>query len=262
VYVDALPESDFTAKALLENLPPGQDIFYRISFQDLSSAVFGEAQIGHFRTPSNEPRPVSFLWSGDTMGQGWGIDTARGGMRTYDTMLRNRPDFFIHCGDNIYADCPIAAELKLPDGGVWRSIVTEEKSKQAETLAEYRGNYNTIARRQSARFQRGGAHIRAVGQSRSDGDMVARRRLAARADRREEPLVFAARARRAFHEFLPVRETMAEPAGSIARSNMARCSTCSCSICAATAAQTARIPIAFSSPTIICSARSGRLAQA
>src|SRR6202042_64684 len=27
VFVDALPESDFTAKALLENLAPGQDIF-------------------------------------------------------------------------------------------------------------------------------------------------------------------------------------------------------------------------------------------
>src|SRR5258708_33691681 len=73
-FIDALPESDFTAKALLENLPPDQDIFYRSSFQDLSSAVFGEAQIGHFRTPSKERRSVSFLWSGDTMGQGWGID--------------------------------------------------------------------------------------------------------------------------------------------------------------------------------------------
>jgi alkaline phosphatase D len=141
VYVDALPESDFTAKALLENLPAGQDIFYRISFQDLSSAVFGEAQIGHFRTPSNERRSVSLLWSGDTMGQGWGIDRSRGGMRTYATMLRNQPDFFIHCGDNIYADCTIAAEQKLADGGVWHNIVTEEKSKKAETLADYRGNY-------------------------------------------------------------------------------------------------------------------------
>src|SRR5262249_19660259 len=37
VFVDALPESDFTAKALLDDLPPGHDIFYRISFQDLSS---------------------------------------------------------------------------------------------------------------------------------------------------------------------------------------------------------------------------------
>src|SRR5215813_10210645 len=38
VFVDALPESDFTAKALIDDLPAGQDIFYRISFQDLSSA--------------------------------------------------------------------------------------------------------------------------------------------------------------------------------------------------------------------------------
>ena len=36
VFVDALPQSDFTAKALLEDLPPGQDIFYRVRFQDHS----------------------------------------------------------------------------------------------------------------------------------------------------------------------------------------------------------------------------------
>ena len=141
VFVDALPESDFTAKALIDGLPPGQDIFYRISFQDLSSAVFGEPQIGRFRTPPNDRRSISFLWSGDTMGQGWGIDVARGGMRTYTAMRGNQPDFFIHCGDNIYADCPIAPEQKLPDGSVWRNLVTEEKSKPAATLAEYRGNY-------------------------------------------------------------------------------------------------------------------------
>src|SRR5215472_16774085 len=97
VFVDALPESDFTAKALLENLPSGQDIFYRISFQELSSAVFGEAQVGRFRTAPTDRRSLSFLWSGDTMGQGWGIDVARGGMRTYATMRTNAPDFFIHC---------------------------------------------------------------------------------------------------------------------------------------------------------------------
>ena len=31
VAIDALPESDFTAKALLEGLPAGQDIFYRVA---------------------------------------------------------------------------------------------------------------------------------------------------------------------------------------------------------------------------------------
>src|SRR6478736_6217321 len=97
VFVDALPESDFTAKALLEGLPSGQDIFYRIRFQDLSSpTILGAPTVGRFRTAPADRRSISFVWSGDTAGQGWGIDEARGGMRTYATMLRNRPDFFIH----------------------------------------------------------------------------------------------------------------------------------------------------------------------
>jgi alkaline phosphatase D len=40
VYVDTFPESDFTAKALIEDLPAGQDIFYRLSFQDLSTGIW------------------------------------------------------------------------------------------------------------------------------------------------------------------------------------------------------------------------------
>ena len=42
-FADALPETDFTAKALIEDLPAGQDIFYRLRLQDLSSpAAVGE----------------------------------------------------------------------------------------------------------------------------------------------------------------------------------------------------------------------------
>src|SRR5262245_51361067 len=90
-FVDALPESDFTAKLLVENLPAAQDIFYRVRFQDLASpTIIGEAQVGRFRTAPADRRSVSFVWSGDTAGQGWGIDEARGGMRTYATMLKNR----------------------------------------------------------------------------------------------------------------------------------------------------------------------------
>ena len=33
LLVDALPESDFTAKALIAGLPADQDIFYRVRFQ-------------------------------------------------------------------------------------------------------------------------------------------------------------------------------------------------------------------------------------
>ena len=95
--VDALPESDFTAKALLEDLPAGQDIFYRVRFEDLSSPTHRRARR---RSAASAPRrttgaTVSFVWSGDTAGQGWGIDEARGGMRTYATMLR-QPAGLLH----------------------------------------------------------------------------------------------------------------------------------------------------------------------
>ena len=138
---DARPETDFTAKVLLDRLPAGQDIFYRVRFHDIASPMIaGEPQVGRFRMASHARRDVSFVWSGDTAG-GWGIDESRGGMRTYATMLRNRPDFFVHCGDNIYAECPLGPEQSLPDGAIWRNVVTEEKSRVAETLADYRGNY-------------------------------------------------------------------------------------------------------------------------
>jgi alkaline phosphatase D len=142
VWADGLADRDFTAKVLLDNLPPAQDIFYRVRFDVAAeSGTCGETQIGHFRTPSRDRDSVSFVWSGDTAGQGWGIDAARGGMRTYRTMLDNRPDFFIHSGDHIYADCTIPAELPLPNGETWRNLVTEEKSAVAHSLTQFRGNY-------------------------------------------------------------------------------------------------------------------------
>src|SRR3981081_1670039 len=60
-----LPESDFTAKMLLENLPGGQDIFYRVRFRDLSHPdVSGEPVVGRFRTAPSDKRDVSFVWCG------------------------------------------------------------------------------------------------------------------------------------------------------------------------------------------------------
>ena len=72
--VDAIPETDFTAKALIEDLPSGQDLFYRLRLQDLSSPkVTSEPVMGHFRTAPYDHRSISFVWSGDTAGQGWGM---------------------------------------------------------------------------------------------------------------------------------------------------------------------------------------------
>ena len=135
-------QSDFTGKTVVDCLPDGRDVHYRVTPIALDDhRRTGEAMYGHFRTVPRRARDVSFLWSGDLAGQGFGIDTSRGGFRIFKAMQAQHPDFYICNGDNIYADDPIEATVDLPDGTVWRNIVTEEKSTVAQTLAGYRGNY-------------------------------------------------------------------------------------------------------------------------
>ena len=138
----ALPETGYAAWVTLTDLPAGQDIFYRVTFQDLGDVkTLSAPATGRLRTAPADRRDVSFVWSGDTAGQGWGINTEWGGMRLYDVMRRTEPDFFVHSGDMIYADNPLVAEVRLPTGAVWKNQVIEEKLKVAETLDEFRGNY-------------------------------------------------------------------------------------------------------------------------
>jgi alkaline phosphatase D len=138
----ALDVSDFTARTVLTGLPAGQDVFYRVSFEDLSDlASLSEPLTGRFRTAPADKRDVNFVWGGDVAGQGWGINPGFGGMTIFKSMTDLTPDFFIHSGDSIYADGPIKAEVALPDGTTWKNIVTEEKSKVCQTLADYRGAY-------------------------------------------------------------------------------------------------------------------------
>jgi alkaline phosphatase D len=212
--VDALPETDYTAKALIEDLPAGQDIFYRIRFEDHSyPIVLSEPQVGRFRTAPDERRTISFAWSGDTAG--WGIDESRGGMRTYATMLRNRPDFFIHCGDHIYADCPIWPTQKLPNGEAWKNIVTEAKSHVAQTLADFRGNYKyNLLDRNVLAFNAAVPMLAQWDDHEVTNDWCPGEPLDGY--RHNSMLKLVAAGCRAFHEFMPMRETMAE-AGRIYR---------------------------------------------
>jgi alkaline phosphatase D len=138
----ALETTDFTARLSLGKLPQGQPVFYRVTFADLKDASSISAPVtGQFRTPPAPGQDIFFAWSGDTAGQGWGINPEWGGMKIYETMRQTKPDFFIHSGDSIYADGPIQAEVKLDDGTLWKNITTPEKSKVAETLTEFRGNH-------------------------------------------------------------------------------------------------------------------------
>lgn len=138
----AIDTTDFTARVHLQGLPAGQQIFCRVYFRSLDDdKTLSEPVTARFRTPPSARSNIRFLWTGDTVGQGWGINPDTGGMTAYETMRRRNPDFFIHSGDQIYADNPVLPEVKLRDGTLWKNITTEAKSKVAETLAEFRGNY-------------------------------------------------------------------------------------------------------------------------
>jgi len=218
VWVDALPESDLTAKLTLDGLPDGQDIFYRVAPQNHAEpTILGEPMVGRFRTAPADKRDVSFVWSGDTCGQGWGIDEARGGMKTYATMAKHGPDFFIHSGDTIYADGPIPAEIKLPNGDLWKNIVTEEKSKPAETLAEFRGNYKYNLLDKNLRAFNAAVPMFAqwddheVTNNWWPEEPLTRAEHARKKYVEKNMLVMVARAARAFHEYMPVRLEPTEP---------------------------------------------------
>jgi alkaline phosphatase D len=140
----ALDSTDYTARVVLTNLPAGERLFYRVIFQDLDDLrTWSEPVTGSFWTPpdARTRRDVTLAWSADTVGQGWGLNQEWGGLRMYQTMRRAEPDVFVHCGDTIYADQHVPAEIKLDDGSVWKNVVTPAKSKVAETIDEYRGNY-------------------------------------------------------------------------------------------------------------------------
>jgi alkaline phosphatase D len=138
----ARPETGYTARVLLPGLPAGREVFYRVTFADLADRNrVSLPVVGRVKTAPEDRTDVTFVWSGDTAGQGWGINPEWGGMRLYDVMRRTQPDFFVHSGDLVYADGPLRAEVEIPGVGTWRNVVTPAKSKVAETLEEFRGNY-------------------------------------------------------------------------------------------------------------------------
>lgn len=139
---ETLDVDDYTARVTVRDLPAGQQIFWRASWISLDDInAVSEPLTGRFRTQPGPGRDVSLVWSGDTAGQGWGINPDFGGMKIYETMRKLQPDFFIHSGDTCYADGPIKAEVALKDGTVWKNLTLPGKDKVAETLDEYRANY-------------------------------------------------------------------------------------------------------------------------
>ncbi|MGV9413907.1 alkaline phosphatase D family protein [Nocardia sp. NPDC003693] len=134
------PDTDGTGRVRVNGLPAGQQVHYRVTLQGEDGAV-SEPVTGVFRTAPAAPADIRLLWSGDVAGQGYGINPDLGGMKIFAAMAARDPHLFLHSGDSIYADGPLAESVTLPDGRIWRNTVSEAKSAVAQTLDQFRGNY-------------------------------------------------------------------------------------------------------------------------
>src|SRR5438445_4161561 len=126
-------------------------------------------------------------------------------------MRNTMPDFSVHCGDHVYADGPNSSQQRLPNGQVWKNIVTEEKSKVAETLAEFRGNYKYNLMDHNLRIFNAEVPLFAQWDDHEvTNDWCPGQEFGSGAYVEKSLLNLVARGNRAFHEFMPMRETLAE----------------------------------------------------
>ncbi len=214
----ALSATDYTSKLSLIELPPGREIHYRVHYEDLASGVMSKPESGQFRIPAvKAQRPLRFVWSGDVCGQGFGINPKVGGMRLFKAMRSANPDLFVHCGDVIYADAPLRDRKGLDDGRVWHNIVIPEKTKVAETLPEFRGNfrYNLIDEHLRA-LQRDVPMVYTWDDHETKNNWWPGRVLRDRRYRVRQCDLLSARARQAFFEYTPIARR-AEAPGRIFR---------------------------------------------
>ncbi|HZG92772.1 MAG TPA: alkaline phosphatase D family protein, partial [Pseudonocardia sp.] len=198
------PDTDFTGVVRVPGR--GRTLHYRVTAEDLDGRTAGAPVTGSFRLPPGGREGVRFVWSGDITGQGWGINPDVGGMRIFAAMAARDPDFFLCSGDHVYADGTLDETVALPDGRTWRNLVVPAKTRVAETLDEYRANfaYNLLDDHRRA-F---GAAVAQVnqwddhevtnnwypGEVLPDDGRYTERRVD----------VLAARAARAFHEWVPL----------------------------------------------------------
>ena len=211
--------SDFTGKVTLRNLAPGQETAYRVLLEDAQDpGTTSRPTAGRFRTAPRGRRDVSFTWSADLAGQGWGINPDLGGYRIFSAMEELDPDFFLCSGDTVYADNPLTEKGPLPDTVPWRNVVTEAKSKVAETLEDFRGQfaYNLL----DHNLRAFAASVPQVNQwddhevrnNWYPGQVLTDPRYT---ERRVD--VLAARAKQAFFEYLPLAPQVADEEGRIYR---------------------------------------------
>jgi alkaline phosphatase D len=131
-------DTDYTGKVRVR-CDRGRTVYYRVTAEDLYGRSVSEPVTGSLRV--RPARGEGFGSSGrvTSRGRGGAFNPDDGGMRIFAAMRERDPDFFICSGDT--ADASLRETVTLAEGRIWRNVVTPEKSKVAETLAEFRGQF-------------------------------------------------------------------------------------------------------------------------
>lgn len=213
------PATDLTGQWTVGGLPARADVFYRVRAVDLDDPRrSSEPVIGRFRTLPIGRGDIRFLWSGDIAGQGWGVNPAYGGFRIASAMAARDADFFLSSGDNVYADNPVQASVALPDGRQWTNLVTEDKSKVAETLDEFRGQYRyNLLADNWRQFLATTAQVTQWDDHEVVNNWYPGEILDSPLYTEKRVDVLAARAHRAFHDYVPTAPISPDPDGRIYR---------------------------------------------
>lgn len=205
--------SDFTARVHLTDLAPGRAYDAEVWFESPDGERSAPQPLT-FATAPIHAAAQSVVWSGDTCGQGWGIDRARGGLTTYRTMLGLQPDLFVHVGDTIYADEPMDETVQLADGTTWRNELTEDVMVVSETLEQLRGRHRYPLRDDNVRAFYASVPTISMWDDHETcnnwwpGEVIDDERYG---ERRAD--VLAVRGRRAWQEYQPVPVKRLAPAG-------------------------------------------------
>ena len=210
--IAALPESDFTAKMLLENLPGGQDIFYRVKFRDLSHTdIESEPVVGRFRTaPAEQARRQLRLGRrrrrpglGHQSGRRRHVHLRHDAQAPPGFLPAFRRHHLCRRRDRVRSEAARRQDLE--------EVTIPEKAKVAETLDEFRAahKYNFLDENVRAFNAEVPIFVQWDDHEVTNNWSVSKQLPAAYKER--DIALLAARAARAFHEMYPMRESIVEP---------------------------------------------------
>lgn len=123
-------EHDFTGKVVLANLLPATRYVYRLRHG-------GAETSGSFVTAPRpgDPRPVTFLWSGD-LGARNHCRHIDDGYAIFRSMATRMPDFFVFVGDTIYADHRCGGPERVPGYDFVATTLEEFREKHRYNRAD------------------------------------------------------------------------------------------------------------------------------